>query len=84
VLTEAIPVERFDRGDDPSVKLAATIVQPPTVRHVVTERMLEGVLEIGKQAGLVEELGSLQVRCAGSARSRLWSSGTPPSRRLRP
>jgi len=40
------PVERLDRGDDPRVKLATTLLQQPAVRHLVSERVLEGVLEI--------------------------------------
>src|SRR5437016_2266017 len=54
LLAETIPVERLDRADDPSVKLAAAIVQQSPVRDLVRERVLEGVLEIGIEPGLVE------------------------------
>ncbi len=35
---ETIPVERFDRHDDPRVKLAATLVEQAAVRDLVSER----------------------------------------------
>ena len=54
-------MERLDRVDDPRVKLAATLLQQAAVRDLVRERVLEGVLEIRKEPGLVEELGGLQV-----------------------
>jgi hypothetical protein len=61
LLTEAVSVERLDGVDDPCVKLAPTVPQEPAVRDLVRERVREGVLEIRKQPGLVEELGGLQV-----------------------
>ena len=61
LLAEAIPVERLDRVDDPRVKLAAPLLQQAAVRDLVGERVLEGVLEIREEPGLVEELGGLQV-----------------------
>jgi hypothetical protein len=32
LLTKALPVERLDRIDNPGVKLAATLLEQPTVR----------------------------------------------------
>jgi hypothetical protein len=61
VLAEAIPVERLDRADDLRVKLAPTLLQQAPVRDLVRERVLEFVLEIGIEPGLVEELGGVQV-----------------------
>ena len=61
LLAEAIAVERLDRVDDPRVKLVAAIVQESAVGDLVRERVLEGILEIRKQPGLVKELGGLQV-----------------------
>ena len=58
---EAIPMEHLDRVDDPRVQLAATLLQQAAVRDLVRERVLEGVFEIRKQSGLVNELGGLQV-----------------------
>ena len=61
LVAEAFSMKRLDRGDDPRVKLAAAIVQKPAVCHLVSERMLENVFEIGKQPCLMDELGRLQV-----------------------
>jgi hypothetical protein len=60
VLPEAIPVECLDRVDDPSVQLAPARLQQSAVRDLVGEGVLEGVLEIWIQSGLVEELGRLE------------------------
>jgi hypothetical protein len=58
-------VERLDRDNDPRVQLAAPFLQQPAVRDLVRERLLEGVLEVWEQPGLVEKLGGPQVleRC---------------------
>ena len=61
LLAEAIGVGPLDRVDDPRVKLAATLLQQSTVRDFMRERVLEGVLEIRKEPGLVKELGCLQA-----------------------
>ena len=61
VLAEAIAMERFDRVDDPRVKLAPALLQQTLVCHLVSERVLERVLEIRIAPSLVEELGGLQV-----------------------
>jgi hypothetical protein len=58
---EAIPVERLDRRDDPRVKLASALLPQAAVGDCVSERVVEGVLEIRIEPGLVEELGGLQV-----------------------
>jgi hypothetical protein len=49
-------VERLDRADDPGVQRATTLLQQPAVRDLVRERVLEGVLEIRIEPGLVEKL----------------------------
>jgi hypothetical protein len=67
---EAISVERLDRLDEPRVKAASTLLQQSPVRDVVRQRVLEGILEIWIQPGLVEKLGGLQV--VGRASSRIW------------
>jgi hypothetical protein len=61
LFAEAIRVERLDRVDDPRVKFPTTLLDQPTVRDVLGERVLEGVLEVRKQLRLVEEFGGLQV-----------------------
>ena len=61
MLAEAIAVERLDRVDDPRVKRAAALLEQAAVGDLVGEGVLEGVLEIGEEARLVEELGRLQA-----------------------
>src|SRR5207245_7231556 len=61
LLAQALPVKRLDRGDDPRVQLAPPLLQESAVRHLVRERVLEGVLGIRIKPGLVEELGALQA-----------------------
>src|SRR5262249_7173893 len=64
MLAEAIPVEYLNRLDDPRVKLAAALQEQTAVRHLVRERVLEGVFEIRRQPDFVDELGGLQpVKC---------------------
>ena len=77
-------MERLDRLDDPRVKLAAALLQQAAVGHLVRERVLERVLEIREEPGLVEELGGLQVvepaRSASSGSSAIaWSSANGTS-----
>ena len=62
MLREAVTVKRLDRVDDPGVKIAPTVLQEAAVGDIVREGMLEGVLEVGKEARLVQELGGLEVR----------------------
>src|SRR6267143_3369675 len=61
LLPQAIPMERLDRVDDPRVNLPPTLLQEAAVRDLVRQRVLEGVLEIRVEAGLVEELRGLQA-----------------------
>ena len=49
VPAEAIPVKRFDRVQDPRVKIPAALLQQAAVRDLVRERVLERVLEIRKR-----------------------------------
>ena len=84
LLAEAIAVERLDRLDDPRVERAAPLLQQPAVGDLVGERVLEGVLEVREEPGLVEELGGLQVvepaRSASSGSSAIaWSSANGTS-----
>src|SRR5262249_4782426 len=61
VLGEAIGIPSLDGVHDPSVQLSARILQHAAVCHFVGQRMLEGVLGIWIEAGLVEDLRGLQV-----------------------
>src|SRR5262249_44874582 len=58
---QALGIERLDRVDDLGVEQTPPVVEHVPVGDIVGERMLEGVLDIRKEAGLVEELGRLQV-----------------------
>jgi hypothetical protein len=53
-------MQRLDRLDEPRVKSASTLLQQAAVRDLVREGVLEGVLEIRIEPGLVEELGRLE------------------------
>ena len=53
-------MEILDRLDDSAVKRPPALAQQSAVRGLVHERVLEGVLEIRIEAGLVQELGGLQ------------------------
>jgi hypothetical protein len=57
LLAEAIRVYPLDRTDELRVKDPPALLQQGAVRDLVGERVLEGVLELGEYAGLVEELG---------------------------
>jgi hypothetical protein len=59
VLAEAISVECLDRPDDPRVQVVPSLVQEAAVRHLVGQRVLEGVLDVGEEASLVEKLRRL-------------------------
>src|SRR5262245_13834543 len=61
VLAETVPMEGLDRVDEPRVQRAPALQQQATIRDLLRERMLEGVLKIRKQPRLVEELGRLQM-----------------------
>jgi hypothetical protein len=61
LLAETIRVEGFDCVNEPRVEMAPALVQQSAIRDLVRERVLERVLQIGKQPRLVDELGSLQV-----------------------
>ncbi len=85
MLAEAIGVERLDRRHDPGVQRAPPLVEHAAVGHLVGERVLEGVFEIGEEARLVEELGGLQMRepCAQRLLGQLGDRARA-ARRARP
>src|SRR5207245_295579 len=57
---EPIRMEYLDRVDDPCMKRPPPLLQQTSVRDLVRERVLEGVLEIRVEPALVEELGRLE------------------------
>ena len=54
------PRGALDGLDDPRVEHPPALLQQAAVGDLVRERVLEGVLEIREEAGLVEELGGLE------------------------
>ena len=66
LLVQSIGVEPFDRLHDPGMEGAAAIAEEAAVRHLVCQRMLEGVLEVGEELDLVQKLRGLEPREAAS------------------
>src|SRR5262249_20349618 len=54
-------IERLDGVDNPAVEQTPPVLEHVAVGNIMGERMLEGVLDIWKEARLVEELGGLEV-----------------------
>jgi len=66
LLGEVLGREPLDGLGDAGVQGALPVVEQPLVRHLVSERVLERVLEVRKEPGLVEELGRLEVGQLGA------------------
>jgi hypothetical protein len=60
VLGESLRVASLDGLDRPGVESTSALLQEASIRHLVSQRVLERVLDIGEQARLVEELGRLE------------------------
>ena len=60
-LAQPVGMQPLDRLHDGGVKGAPPILQQAAISHVVGERVLERVLEIGEQTRFVEELRRLQL-----------------------
>src|SRR5262245_47325707 len=71
LLSQTLGIQPLDGLDDPDVERSPSVLQHACVDDLVCERMLEGVLEVRKEARLVEELGSLEVHEA-PAEIILW------------
>src|SRR5215813_10391848 len=61
LLGHTVGVERFDGLDDPGVERAPPVLEHAPEGDLVSERMFERVLDIWKEARLVQELGCLKV-----------------------
>src|SRR5262249_43025284 len=61
VLDEPIRIQAFDGGDDPGVQNLTPFLKQRPVGDFMGERVLEGVLQVRKQARLVEKLGLLKM-----------------------
>ena len=64
LLGHPVPGERLQGLDDAGVQRPPPLLEETAVGHLVGQGVLEGVLELGEQLRLVEELGRLQVRQA--------------------
>ena len=62
MLGQRIGVAALDRLDEARVHAAPALVQQARVRDLVRQRVLEGVLGVGKETRLVDELRRLQAR----------------------
>ena len=62
LLGKTLGIERFDDLDDPRVQRLLPLVQQAAVGDLVGQPVLERVLDVGEEAGLIQELGRLQVR----------------------
>jgi hypothetical protein len=61
LVAQAIVADRFAGRDDPRVKLAAAFLQHAAVGYILRQRVLEAVLQVGKESSLVDELRRLQA-----------------------
>ena len=60
-LSSALGIERLEDLDDPGVEGAAPLLEQARVGYLLGERVLEGVLQIREEGGLVQELGGLEA-----------------------
>ena len=65
MLGQPVGIEPLDGLHDPTMQRAPPLLEQTAIGHVVGQGMLEGVLEVRKDAGLVEELRGLQAADGG-------------------
>ena len=58
---EAIGIEPFDGLDNARVQRPSPLLEQAAIGHLMGEGMLKGVLPLGEQARLIEELSSLEL-----------------------
>ena len=68
VLAKPIGVQTLDTVHDLAMEATAPVVKHAAVGHLMSEGMLECVLEIRKEARLIEELSGLEVTKAAAER----------------
>ncbi len=61
LLGQPLPGERLQSLDNAGMEHPPPLLQEAPVGHLVGEGMLEGILVVGKEPCLVEELGRLEV-----------------------
>ena len=62
VIVKALGIGGFQRGADPLMQYAAAIVQHRLVGDVMSQRVLEDVLDVAGRGLLVDKLGELELR----------------------
>ena len=60
MLGQPVGIERLHGAHDPLVEDTSPLLKEAAVCHVLSERVLERVLDLWKEAGLVEELRRLK------------------------
>ena len=70
LLGQAIPSERFQACDNASMQHPPPLQQQAAICHLVGEGVLKGVLALGKEPRLVQELGRLEM-CQTALQCRL-------------
>ena len=61
VLGQPVGIEPLEGFDDPAIEGSPPILEQAAIGHVVSQGMLEGVLEVWEDPGLVQELCGLQA-----------------------
>ena len=67
---QPLTVKSLEGLHNAAVQLAPPFLQQTSIRHLVGEGMFEGVLQLGEEACLIEELGRLEV-CKAPPQLRL-------------
>ena len=62
LIVHPVPRQSLQRLDNARVQRPPPLVQQTPVRHLIREGVLEDVLDLGEEACLVQELGSLELR----------------------
>ena len=87
LLGHPVPSERLQGLDDAGMQRPPPLLEQAAVGHLVGQGVLEGVLALGEEARLVEELGRLEVREAAVQRrpraARQWPAAAARAPRCR-
>ena len=61
LLGQSVGIQLLQGRDNAGVQPAPSLLQEAAVGHLLGEGVLEGILDLGEEACLVEELGRLQM-----------------------
>jgi hypothetical protein len=62
LLGQTVSGKRLEGLDDAGMQRPPPLLQETLVSHLMGERMLKGIFDLGEEARLIQELGSLQMR----------------------